>query len=291
MLKSMTAYSRIQKRFTAFDIFFELQSVNRKHLDIQCQLPKELLPYENDVRSLISDFISRGQIIANCHIAYRKPPSFDVQLFVPLAHKLRGAIEQLAKELDLQALMNPELLLGFLQREEVIQVKPRYKVDAATQKALLETASFALKGLEAMKIREGKHLSREFEQRLKVMKVKLRAIEKRVPIQHGKYTHRLKELSGGGVEVAEALARHVASYADKVDISEEISRFSYHLDHIAEILHAKESSGKLIEFVLQELLREANTMGSKSQDTLITKNIILIKNEIEKMREQIQNVE
>jgi uncharacterized protein (TIGR00255 family) len=219
MLKSMTAYSRVQRRFAAFDIFFDLQSVNRKHLDIQCQLPKELLPYENDVRSLLSSSISRGQVIATCQIAYRKPPSSDVQLLVPLARKLKDAIQHLAQELDMKALMNPELLLGFLQREGVIQIKPRYNVDATTQKALLEAVSFALKGLEAMKIREGKHLSREFMQRLKVMKVKLRAIEKRVPIQHKRYKQRLQELSGDGVDAVEALARYAASYADKVDIS------------------------------------------------------------------------
>ncbi len=296
MLKSMTAYSRFEKQFKKFDITVEMQSVNRKHLDIQCQLPQEALAFESDLRSLLSTSIGRGQITLHCAIHYKEELPYDVQISMPLAKKLQMSLATLVGELGLSSSLAEQLWVASVQKEQVITIQKLKKADEKLRTALLDVAKRSLAQLHTMKIKEGGYIQKEFERRLSEMKKRIMAIAKRMPTVIAAYKKRLQELSSNlemheGALDENAISKQMIHFADKVDIAEEVSRFTYHLAHIGQILKSKESSGKLIEFVLQELLREANTIGSKAQESLISTDIILIKAEIEKMREQVQNVE
>ena len=288
MIKSMTAYSRLQKNFSNYTILCELQSVNRKHLDIQCYIPKELASLEHDIRNLLTQSVSRGQVIAHIHIDYKKEAPFDVTVSSSIAKKMHHALNKLAATIDCKEVMRPESLMTLFVHEGVIKVRPQTKVDPLLKKAVLQTVAQTMKQLNKMRVREGAYLAKEFRKRLQIMKKGLYAINTLLPVLGQRYKKRLEKQP---MDTALSLDQLVSVYHDKIDISEELSRFSYHVDHILEIIRSKEQVGKLIEFVLQELLREANTMGSKVQDTEITKHIVLLKNEIEKVREQIQNVE
>ncbi|MDB6081357.1 MAG: hypothetical protein JWO53_629 [Chlamydiia bacterium] len=292
MLRSMTAYSRVKKSFPEVEVAIELQSVNKRYLEIQMKLPPELYAFDIELRKMLSQRISRGNITLNVQLSFVSEQAFDVRVNLPLAKKLHGAIQSLVQEL---AIPNADILTHILKERGILQVETIVSKESSFKQSLEEVLDEACKALILMKEREGERITAEFKERIVLLEQLIREIALRsadAPLRHrAKLIALFTELFTEGASFDERLAKEVALVADKSDISEEISRFTLHLHHFLEVLSQKESQGKTLEFILQELQREINTIGSKSQEGAISHLVIAAKSEIEKIREQVQNVE
>lgn len=294
MLKSMTAYGRGIFNAPIGQFVIEIQSVNRKHLEIQVMLPRELSQFDVELKKWLSSHVARGQVSVKVNAAFHGPVPFVVRPNLPLARQIRDAWEEIAKELkvempifDLALLKGTEGLLSF---EENRDEEENYR------QTLKQAFEKALKGFIQMKEQEGAVLQNDMIGRLRKMGQEMRLIENKTPLATTRYREkliaRLEEILPGRIENEERILREVALYADKIDITEEITRFNCHLTHFEELIHSEELSvGKTLEFLVQELNREVNTIGSKSSELEIARAVIDIKTELERIREQIQNIE
>lgn len=294
MLKSMTAYGRAVLDTSIGRFTFEIQSVNRKFLEINTYIPKELLRYEIDIKKVIAQHLTRGQVNVKVSVDYGDESPLVVKPNIALAKQLKSAWDKIAEELgfDKEAIR----LNLFSGVKELLAVEEDIADEGSYQTAIQESLRKALIPFMKMKETEGAALQADILNRLATLK---EGIDKIAGLGSGavsKYREKLKarleEVVAGCVENDERLLREVAVFADKVDIAEEITRFLCHLNHFDEVIHSNtEGVGKTLEFILQELGREINTIGSKSADIEIGRRVVEIKTGIEQIKEQIQNVE
>lgn len=295
MLRSMTAYSRASLTTSLGHFTAEIQSVNRKHLEVNAFLPKELLRFDSEIKKMLNDLVSRGQINLKIFATFDQQAPVVVIPNLPLVRQMKAAWDQIAKELNLDAARGFTLEM-LADQEDVLLYEENLQDEELYRVAIKNVVELALKDLIAMKIREGVALQQDISLRLNNLRRCIGLIADKTPGATQKYRQklieRLEELLSGCVENEERILREVAVFAEKIDISEEVTRFQSHLDQINALLEGSASSvGKTLEFFLQELNREANTVGSKSSDVEISRLVIEIKSELEKIREQIQNVE
>ena len=276
MLYSMTAYSRIQKKLKELEVGIEIISVNKRTLDVQMKLPAELSFLEHDLRKTISQEVARGMLTVRVQAFFRDEAPVDVRLNRPLIEKIQSQLPEVNLA-NITALLPP----GYWLLELLPIAKNGKEITAALKEALSQ--------LNEMRKKEGAALEKDFLKRLKTLDACVGTIEKQSKVSVEKAKKKLIALLGS--EMDEKVAKEVVVFADKVDICEEIVRFRLHLESFRQTMKKEQAAGKKLEFILQELLREANTMGSKSQDGLISEQVIEIKCELEKIREQVQNVE
>jgi uncharacterized protein (TIGR00255 family) len=293
MLKSMTAYGRASFHSRAGHFALEIQSVNRKHLEIHTSLPKELARFDSEIKKWIQPHVSRGQITVKLSVAFDETVPIVVHPNIPLARQLKQAWDRLAKELDIQESFHLALLK---EAEDLFTFEENSQDEELYQQSLKKTVEIAIEGFLRMKIHEGSVLQADILARLQKMRKWMLAIEQRTPYATRKFrerlTSRLEELLPGNIENEERVLREIAIYAEKIDIAEEITRFLCHLTHFEELTQTNQGGvGKTLEFVVQELNREVNTVGSKSSDLEVARYVIDIKTELERVREQIQNIE
>lgn len=294
MLKSMTAYGRhsVVTEFGRFTV--EIQSLNRKHLEINIFLPRDFSRFETYVRNLIGQHIHRGQVNVKVTIAITKDAAVTVTPNLPLLKQYKSAWDILQKELSLTS--DDSAFFSLLSKESGIFLNEENLTHEIDIEAGLKVAvEKALGELTEMKLHEGKTLQQDFERRLDFLRTSIKTIAARVPGSTQKYRQKLLERIQEVAESSELddrLIKEVAIYAEKVDVTEEIVRFQSHLDQLDKIIRSEtESVGKTLEFLIQELHREINTVASKSSDVEISKIVIDCKSELEKMREQVQNIE
>ncbi len=293
----MTAYGRAVVDFEWGRITVDIQSVNRRFLEMNVSLPKLFSRFEMEIRKTVTALVGRGMV--NVSVAYKSESkqALTVTPNLPLAHALKEAWEKLARELRL----NDALPLALLaQEQELFIYDEEIKEEALFQKALSAAVDSALKALLQMKRDEGKVLEQDLRKRKELLEEEIGKIE---AVSEGatekfrqKLVARLEELFPARGENEERVLREVAVFAEKVDITEEITRFKSHLAQLDQTIdkpmaQTTDSRGKLIDFLLQELLREINTIGSKSSDLTVSQRVVKIKSELEKIREQVQNIE
>ncbi len=293
----MTAYGRGVCDFEFGRITVDIQSVNRRFLEVNVSLPRLLTRFEMDVRKQIAASIGRGMLSVSVGWKTDSNNSISVVPNFALARAIKGAWEQLAEDLWLPKDMPLVLLTqekDLLLHEEVMVEESVY------QKALAEAVGMALQALLKMKRQEGETLAQDVRERLKILNKEIASIDVRAPNATEKFRHklaaRLNELFVGNPENEERVLREVAVYAERVDIVEEIIRFKSHLGQFEQTLdkpleQTADSRGKILDFFLQELLRESNTIGSKASDLVVAQHVVTIKSELERIREQVQNVE
>jgi uncharacterized protein (TIGR00255 family) len=290
----MTAYGRASLNTKVGHFVIEIQSVNRKFLEIQVVLPRELSQFDIELRKWLSPYLARGQVTIKVGVIFEGPVPFMIRPNLPLARQLKNAWNEIAKELHLEerefSLSLLESAEGLLSYEENREEEDHYRL------VLKQTLEVAIESFLRMKAQEGAVLQADIVERLEKMRQAMQLVEQKAPFASRKYRDklvaRLEELLPGQVENEERILREVALFAEKVDVMEEITRFFCHLTHFEELLQSTSLSvGKTLEFVLQELNREINTIGSKSSDLDIARSVIDIKSELERIREQIQNVE
>ncbi len=291
MIKSMTGFGQGSAEGTNFKVRVDVRSVNNRFLDIHTRLPQELASLELTVKKQVQAALHRGRVDLTVTVEQMKQASFEINR--PLVAGYLAAIEELKKEFGLEGDISLELIAKLPGAMQVSQDSGR--LDEALVTAVVAAVSQALVALTEMRLIEGQELASEINLRLDNIEKQLPNIESeaaRLPgIYREKLAKRLEDLKGA-VQVDEArLAQEAVMLADRSDISEEIVRLKSHISQMRDVVRSDEEMGKRLDFILQEMNREANTILSKSSDISISDAAIVIKTEVEKMREQGQNVE
>jgi uncharacterized protein (TIGR00255 family) len=291
-MRSMTGYGRGESDRGGAKISVEVNSVNRKQSDIVINLPRELSVLEPRVRQAVSDRLSRGRsnVVVACEpstYASRK-----LALDGALARSYHEGMQSLQKELGVTG----EITLGMiLQAPGVLRFSDDGLEPDEIWPALEEALGTALGELIKMREREGKHLAKDLIHRLKVVRQSLKEVRKMHPAVAAKYRATLLErINKAGLNLEpndERLLKEVAFFADRSDVSEELTRLESHLAQFAHHLRKNEPVGRTLEFITQEISRELNTLGAKAGDAEISRHVVACKSEVEKIREQIQNLE
>jgi len=288
----MTGYGRGETDHDGIKFSVELNSVNRKQSDIVVNLPRDLAELEPRVRQTINESISRGR--TNVVITYHdgSGATRKLALDAELARSYHEAMRALQKELNAPG----EITIGtILQAPGVLRI-PEETLKAEEAWPAIEGAlRSALAELVKMREREGKHLAKDLIHRLKAMRKRLKEIRTLHPDVVKKYRAALLDrIQKAGLPIPsddERVVKEVSFFADRSDISEELTRIESHLAQFAHHLRRNEPVGRTLEFITQEISRELNTLGAKANDAAISQHVVACKAELEKIREQIQNLE
>ena len=291
MINSMTAFGRSEFRNSKGFFSVEIQSVNRKYQEISIILPKELSRFEPRARKLVGEKVDRGKVSVFVNVEFNPDEVTLIRPNVAVARTLLKTYQLLAKELGYDKRID---LSYVLRNKDVIEhVQNLENVDEFWP-AVAKTISRALREICRMKKVEGKAIAEDFVSRLNEIQKMLRTIkknaEKAVAACRQKLIDRINEITGNKLENEERVLREVAIYADKTDITEEITRLESHIKQFRVCLKVREPVGRTLDFLVQEMHREINTIGSKSSNLKISSNVVMIKSELEKIREQVQNI-
>ncbi len=289
----MTGFGRGNATGKDFSISVELKTVNNRFLDVNLRLSSELQPYESTLKKKISDRLSRGRVDIN--IQYEKTSDVEYELNRSLIKGYLSALSELKAEFDL--LGEPDL--NFVARLPNALQPKKEEANDDFAKGLSDALDLALEDLEQMRLTEGLSLKKDLQFLLSEIDSELPPIEVECENVSAEYLERLQKRiekllskSDSQIELDQArLAQEVAYLADKSDISEEISRLRSHLEQFTSIMEEEGVVGKRLDFLTQELNREANTIASKTQNLIVKESALKIKGEIEKIREQVQNAE
>lgn len=291
MIRSMTGFGAGRATQGGEEVDVEVRSVNHKYCEVKARLPRELAALEVEIVRTVKDRLARGGVeVAVRRSAVRGMLAPRVDL--PLAQEYARAFEQLRAAL---ALPGPITLADVLGAEGVVGLEERAADVEAARVAVSRALDGALGQLGVMRAREGEALARDLAGRLDLLEGLVARIEKLAPQTVDHYRARLQErvqdLSRGLPVEPSRLAQEVAIFADRVDVAEEITRMRSHVQQTRALMSGSEPAGRKMEFIVQEMHREANTIGSKSQGVEISGLVVQLKAEIERMREQVQNVE
>lgn len=292
----MTAYGAGRALSASGLLVVEIQSVNRRYLEVSLALPRVVAPWEGRIRKAIGERVGRGMVTLSAQWRPNPQRALRVTPHVALARALQEGWQQIAEGLGREAKEVTLSLLAqgadlFAYEEEGVE-----DLEALLDKAVEE----ALTQLVERKCLEGSLLTRDLAQRAAQLSGQLSTIAARAPFvaeaYRAKLAGRLADFSLESSEKEERLLREIATYAERIDITEEIVRAESHLQQLQQLLAPStwkvgDPGGKMMDFLLQELHREATTMGSKASDLAITQAVVGIKSEIEKMKEQVQNLE
>ena len=288
----MTGYGRGECSKNGVKFTVELNSINRKQSEISVDVPRELIELEPRIRDEINTRVSRGRI--NVVVAYHRASNRHAPVSVDhaLARGVFKAVKQLQKEMKLTGDISMETLFrvpGVLKTGENT-FEPE-KVWPSVESALRA----ALASLIKMREKEGKFLRDALRQHLSLFQTQLKLIRGEAPNVGKRYQQQLRDrIASAGVEIPvndERLIKEVVFFADRSDITEELTRLESHLHQFEECLESSESVGRTLDFLAQEMFREINTIGAKANDVAISRAVVTMKAELEKVREQIQNVE
>ena len=288
----MTGYGRGEADHAGTKISVELNSVNRKQSDIVINLPRDLGMLEPRIRQTINEKISRGRMNVTIGLQENTNGAGTLALDTALARSYREAMLTLQKELDAPG----EITIGTILQAPGVMRLPEHTMDADDAWPIVQRAlSIALGDLIKMREREGKHLAKDLIHRLKTLRKETKEIRTLYPEVVKRYRIVLRErLEKAGLDLAlddERLLKEVTIFADRSDISEELTRLESHLAQFAHHLRKNDPVGRTLEFITQEIFRELNTLGAKSNDAGISQHVVACKSELEKIREQIQNLE
>ena len=293
MIKSMTGFASASVSSGSWSLFVEIRTYNSRHLDLALRLSPGYGDLEERARTLIAARLTRGRVEAKVQIEDLAAAGGCVEADMARAQAVRAALEQVRAALSLPDAVTLEMVLeagGILKT-----VQPA--VDLAAAGALLEEVlNQALENLDGMRTAEGHALSADLNLRLDAVEAALAEITRHAEGLPAVYQDRLKDrlavLTQGRIEIDPLrMAQEAALMADRCDISEEIVRARSHLEQFRRIMGAAEAGGRQLNFLLQELNREFNTMGSKIGHAAAAHEIVAVKTELEKLREQIQNIE
>jgi len=291
-MRSMTGYGRGQSIQNGNKFSVELNSVNRKQSDVVVTLPRELSEMEPRVRDVINSEVTRGRLTVVIAAHYNPTSVQRIALDTALARTYHEAMVALQKELGAPGEVSIETVLRAPGVVRVVENEvPVEEAWPQIESALRE----ALSDLVAMREREGKHLAKDLIKRLKMVREAVRKIRQLSPNVMKKYRQSLHErIQRAGIEMSlddERLTKEVIFFAEKSDVTEELTRLESHFAQFAHQLRRNEPVGRTLEFISQEIAREFNTLGAKANDVEISQLVVLCKSEMEKIREQIQNIE
>jgi uncharacterized protein (TIGR00255 family) len=293
----MTGFASITREDDGATIAVTMRSVNHRYLDLQLRVPQALAAIESEVRALVGRFVSRGRVEVGLSFQVRQVPGVDVEFNETFAVALEKALDQARSRGLVAGSLTPGDLLR-LPQALTIRERPIEADDAARDEMAARARAVvgeALADMDAMRVREGSHLRIDLDQRRAfvadlVERVAVAADEGRAAMEV-RLRERVRELREELQADETAVAQEIVRSAARSDISEEVSRFRAHISHWVTLADSAEPCGRKLDFLLQEMNREVNTMGSKADGLRVSELIIAAKAELEKMREQVQNVE
>ena len=287
----MTGYGRGTSTFEGRQVSVELSAVNRKQAEIHLALPRELLELEPRLRDEINAHLSRGRLTVSVALHAKGGARSGVNL--PAARAYRAQLEMLRKTLKLEGAVTLEQVL---RGPGVLDAPGGEELDVeAAWPQVRKALQGALKGFVQMRETEGKALAADLRQRVAGIQKEVAEIAQIAPqVASHHHTALLERVSRAGLEITasdERVLKEIIFFADRSDISEELTRLRSHLDQLLDHFNKREPVGRTLDFLLQELFREINTIGSKANFLAISRIVVAVKTELEKLREQVQNIE
>lgn len=292
MIKSMTGYGSAKGQTGGLEITVELKSVNNRYLDTSVRLPRSFLFAEDAVKSAVQAHISRGKVDVFVSIDTSLADDMTVKVNEPL---LKGYIEAIRHISEEYSLANDLTALSVSRFPDVLSVEKKDLDAEAISAALCEVTERALCDFDAMRLREGEKLRDDVLSRLATIDSLVSRVEHEAPTTVLEYRRRLEQkmtevLGTAGIDENRIIAE-VAIFADRIAVDEETVRLRSHMAQLSTMINGSNATGRKIDFLIQEFNREANTIGSKCQNADIAHVVVDLKSEIEKIREQIQNIE
>ncbi|MBQ7959166.1 MAG: YicC family protein [Oscillospiraceae bacterium] len=292
MIKSMTGYGRGQATVDGTDILVEIKSVNNRYYDFSARLPRMYGYLEEKLKTFLSGSISRGKIEVSVSIYNSGSKSEEISINLDIANGYINALREANESLGL----TDDITLSHVSRfPEVFIVKKIIEDEESVWNNIKPVAEEAVAKFVAMREIEGEKMKEDLSSRLDFILSKVEEVEKLSPATTENYRNRLYQklkdiLSDNNIDEQRILTE-AAIFSEKVAVDEETVRLRSHISQFRELLETNEPVGRKLDFLVQEMNRESNTIGSKAQDIAITKIVVDVKSEIEKIREQIQNIE
>lgn len=291
-MNSMTGYGLFEKKCEDFYIKVEMKSVNNRYLDMNVRMPSSIMYAEEAVRSFIKSKIKRGKVDVFINFEYLDSSQVEIDIDYELLNKYIS----ISKELEENYGLSSDLSFSKIMKDSNI-VKPQ-KADFDgdyIKEELLKVLDEAAKDFLKSRAFEGEKIREDFKIKLDEVERLTYFIEERAPISLKENENRLRERVAEFLQSSEVnedrILTEIAIMLDKLSIDEEITRLKIHIQNFNDIINQEGPIGRKLDFLIQELNREANTIGSKSNDIEITSSVVMLKSEIEKLREQAQNVE
>ena len=292
MIKSMTGYGGAKGEQSAIAVTAELKSVNNRYLDVSVRLPKSCLFAEEAIRAAVGSHISRGKVDVFITVDTSKAEQAVIRVNDSLAAAYLKAVQDTAEKYGLDGEISALSLVRF---PEVLSTDKTDTDRDTVCQAILAVLSQALEEFDAMRAREGRKLEEDIRQKLDGLERMVAAVEARSPQTVAEYREkllgRMREVLADSAVDESRILQEAAIYADKVAVDEEMVRLKSHIAQYRLLLDGGSPAGRKLDFLTQEMNREANTTGSKCADSTIAKTVIDMKAELEKIREQIQNIE
>lgn len=292
-MKSMTGYGRGEFQESNKSFVVEIKTINHRYNDILVKMPKHISHLEDMVKRSIKEKVNRGRVEVYINMESVEGNDAEVTVNLALAKSYKKAAEKISRELSVKGELSLESIMKF---PDVLKAEKLEEDEDELKSALSGALEAAIASLVEMRAVEGKKLLEDMMQKLDKIEERISEIEKRAPSVVSEYkeklNQRIAEMLEGKYELDEArLANEVAYFADKSGIDEELVRLKSHVEQARSTARSEGAVGKKLDFIVQEMNRETNTIGSKVGDVEITNMVVDIKTEIEKVREQIQNVE
>lgn len=292
MIKSMTGYGSAKGQAEGLEITVELKSVNNRYLDTSVRLPRSFLFAEDTVKSAVQAHISRGKVDVFVSVDSSAADDMVIKVNEPLLKSYVEAIRHISEE---YSLVNDMTALNVSRFPDVLSVEKKDLDADAIAAAISSITEKALDDFDAMRLREGEKLRDDVLSRLDTIDALVRTVEEEAPKTVADYRARLEQkmaevLGTAGIDESRILAE-AAVFADHIAVDEETVRLRSHMAQLKTMINGSSPTGRKIDFLIQEFNREANTIGSKCQNSDIAHVVVDLKSEIEKIREQIQNIE
>ena len=293
LLKSMTGYGKGEYENELYRFTVEIKSVNHRYNDILVKMPRHISYLEDTIKKRVKEKISRGKVDVYINLEYINESAVDVKVDIPLAYSYKLALEDLRLKLNIDDNIR---LNNILSMNEVVKTERKAVDENLIEDSLLNSLHTAITNITQMREKEGEELKQDMLLKLGNIQNYLETIQERSPsvvMEHKeKLRERINELLDNSVAIDEdRLSNEVAFFADKSSIDEEIVRLKSHIKQFKSILDEEDSVGRKLDFLIQEFNREINTIGSKANDIIISKYVVELKAELEKIREQVQNIE
>lgn len=292
MVRSMTGFGRAKAQIGCLDITVEIKSVNHRYFEFACRVPRVYSFLEEKIKSKLSQSISRGKVEVSVLIDNLSDDSTFVEINREYTSAYLKAIKNLSKDFGVKYDIKASSLLN---NPDIFKVKRQEIDDEVVTNAVLTVLEEAVNNFINMRTIEGERLYKDVTDRAHYILEKVAFVEERSPKTVNEYQNRIeqkiKELLGDTTIDEQRVLTEVAIFADKVAVAEETVRLRSHIKQFEDLLSSGDAVGRKLDFIVQEMNREANTIGSKAQDIEIAHTVVDIKSEIEKIREQIQNME
>lgn len=292
MIRSMTGYGKKDDTSKQAGVTVEIRSVNHRFLEVSVRVPRSLAQLEDQIRKAVQQHCLRGRVDVSVSVHNNGNGLKTVAIDQALAKQYHTALKKLQKTLGMRGALDISVLAGF---RDIVSLSDQPVDTDQVSKTVLRVLGGAVTDLDRMRRREGEALAKDLAIHLEAIRTAKTAVAKKAPVLAQETFDRMKirvqTLLQGEVPDQARLLQELAVYADRADLSEELVRLESHMLQFDQTLRSKESVGKTLEFILQEMGREVNTIGSKANDADIAALVVRMKAELEKLREQVQNVE